>query len=442
MHQFSHFEKNAENLRTDHKTMKLNFLRGKLGSCLGGFLRSAAGGVAVQFAMVSPVLLGASGLAIDYGTHSLKTIELQSIADTAALGGAGELAISGSSDSAINSVVTSYVSAKYEGAGSKIASKTVIDRKAATLRVVLEETWAPVFAAFLNADVTPIRVDATASLVGGDNICVLALDGSGTKAIHMDKFARLTANGCGVYSNSTHKQAIRLDQNSSMKASSICSAGGYMAKTTSINPIPSTDCPPAEDPLAGRPEPSIGSCDATNFKIASGNKTLNPGTYCGGIEISNTASVFFNPGTYIIQDGDFVVSDTAKVEGEHVGFYLAGDKSLINFTGDAAVKLTGALDGELAGLLFFEDRSADLDRKHHIQSTKAAVLTGTIYLSRGKLLIDPNSPVAGNSAYTAIIAHKLELNEGPELILNSDYDATSVPVPEGIRSNAQIVLTE
>lgn len=58
------------------------------------------------------------------------------------------------------------------------------------------------------------------------------------------------------------------------------------------------------------------------------------------------------------------------------------------------------------------------------------------------MLIDPNSPVAGNSAYTAIIAHKLELNEGPELILNSDYDATSVPVPEGIRSNAQIVLTE
>jgi Flp pilus assembly protein TadG len=442
MHQFSHFEKNAENLRTDHKTMKLNFLRGKLGSCLGGFLRSAAGGVAVQFAMVSPVLLGASGLAIDYGTHSLKVIELQSIADTAALGGAGELAISGSSDSAINSVVTSYISAKYEGSGSKIASKTVIDRKAATLRVVLEETWAPVFAAFLNADVTPIRVDATASLVGGDNICVLALDGSNPLAIHMDKYAKLKANGCGVYSNSTSTQAIRLDMNSSMMASSICSAGGYMARTTAVNPVPTTDCPPADDPLAKRPEPSIGSCDKTNFAISSGTKILDPGVYCGGIKISKTASVVFNPGTYIIQDGDFVVSDTAKVEGEHVGFYLAGDKSPINFTGDAAVKLTGALDGELAGLLFFEDRSADLDRKHHIQSTKAAVLTGTIYLSRGKLLIDPNSPVAGNSAYTAIIAHKLELNEGPELILNSDYDATSVPVPEGIRSNAQIVLTE
>lgn len=422
--------------------MKLHFLRGRLGNCLARFLRSAAGGVAVQFAIVSPVLLGVSGLAIDYGTHSLKRIELQSIADTAALGGAGELAISGSSDSAINSVVTSYVSAKYDGTGSTVASQTVIDRKAATLRVVLEETWTPVFAEFLNADVTPIRVDATASLVGGDNICVLALDGSNPLAIHMDKYAKLTANGCGVYSNSTSKQGIRLDSNSSMKASSICSAGGYMAKTTAVNPIPATDCPPADDPLAGRPEPSIDSCDKTNFSISSGTKTLDPGTYCGGIEISNTASVVFNPGTYIIKDGNFVVSDTAKVEGANVGFYLAGDKSLINFTGDAVVKLTGALEGELAGLLFFEDRTATLDRRHHIQSTKAAVLTGTIYLSRGKLLIDPNSPVAENSAYTAIIVRKLELNEGPELILNSNYDSTSVPVPEGIRANAQIVLTE
>ena len=198
-----------------------------------------------------------------------------------------------------------------------------------------------------------------------------------------------------------------------MKASSICSAGGYMAKTTAVNPVPTTDCPPADDPLAGRPEPSIGSCDKTNFAISSGTKTLDPGIYCGGIKISNTASVVFNPGTYIIQDGEFVVSDTATVKGEHVGFYLAGKNSLINFTDEASVTLSGASDGEMAGLLFFEDRTATLDRRHHIQSTKAAVLTGTIYLSRGKLLIDPNSPVARNSAYTAIIVHKLELNEGP-----------------------------
>ena len=125
-----------------------------------------------------------------------------------------------------------------------------------------------------------------------------------------------------------------------------------------------------------------------------------------------------------------------------MGFYLAGKSALIDFTDDASVTLTVALDGEMAGLLFFEDRSVSLGRTHHINSTNVDVLTGTIYLSRGKLLIDPNSPIAEDSAYTAIIVRQLELTEGPELILNSDYGATDVPVPAGIRSSAEVVLSE
>ena len=56
--------------------------------------------------------------------------------------------------------------------------------------------------------------------------------------------------------------------------------------------------------------------------------------------------------------------------------------------------------------------------------------------------MDPNAAVAENSAYTAIIVHKLELNEGPELVMNSDYGATDVPVPAGIIASAQVVLTK
>ena len=45
------------------------------------FFRSAAGGVAVSFAVASPILLAASGLAIDYATHEMKVSELQAAAD-------------------------------------------------------------------------------------------------------------------------------------------------------------------------------------------------------------------------------------------------------------------------------------------------------------------------------------------------------------------------
>ncbi len=56
-------------------------------------------------------------------------------------------------------------------------------------------------------------------------------------------------------------------------------------------------------------------------------------------------------------------------------------------------------------------------------------LTGTIYLPNGKLFINPNAQVAEQSAYTAIVSYQLELTEGPELVLNSDYGSTKVPVP-------------
>ena len=57
------------------------------------------------------------------------------------------------------------------------------------------------------------------------------------------------------------------------------------------------------------------------------------------------------------------------------------------------------------------------------------------------LLIDSKKPVADQSAYTAIVANSIELNSGPNLILNSDYEATDVPVPSGIAGSSQVVLS-
>ena len=56
------------------------------------------------------------------------------------------------------------------------------------------------------------------------------------------------------------------------------------------------------------------------------------------------------------------------------------------------------------------------------------MLLGTIYLSRNTLSVDANAPVADESAYTAIIARKLLLDAGPNLVLNSNYSATDIPV--------------
>lgn len=401
--------------------------------------RSCNGSITISTAIATPLLLAGLGVAVDYGTLAMKATQLHELADSAAIGGAKELALAGSTEQSIKAIVTKYIE---QGASQGISSTLVIDRKAGTLNVALEQQWTPFFAQVLDSGVTPIKAQATAALVGSASICVLALEGTSVKALHLDKEARISAKGCAVYSNSTNSQGMRLDLDSSVAAALICSAGGVKAKTTALVPTPTTDCPPVDDPLSGRKAPPSSSCDYTNFKISSGSKTLEPGTYCGGISITGTASVTFDSGTYIIKDGPFKLSNSGKMTGEHVGFYLAGEATVLDFTGDTSISLTGATDGELSGLLFFEDRSVSLDRKHRINSANAGELTGTIYLPRGSLWVDPNAAVAENSAYTAIIVHKLELNEGPELVMNSDYGATDVPVPAGIIASAQVVLTK
>ena len=406
-----------------------------------GFTTNTRGNVIINFALALPVVLGALGTAVDFGTHAMKQSTLQSASDSAALAGAKEMALSSSSDSSITVSALAFLAEQLKAQDSAAVGTVVIDRKLGTVKVTTVEAWQPFFAHVLSQDVTPVVASATASLVGASSICVLTLNTNSNRALHMDKVAKLTANGCGVYSNSKNNSGITVDQSAVMKASLVCSAGGVKQKGT-ISPSALTDCPAVDDPLVGRLGLNVAGCDYNNFKIAGGNQTLNPGRYCGGLEVTNTASVQLQPGDYIIKDGPLKVSDTAIFSGKHVGFYLSGNGATIEFTGNAEVSLTGSITPEMSGLLFFEDRAAPMGRQHKIESTLVKTLTGTIYLPRGFLMITPNAVVAGQSAYTAIISDRLELSEGPELVLNSDYSASDVPVPDGIRTSASVVLSQ
>jgi hypothetical protein len=108
----------------------------------------------------------------------------------------------------------------------------------------------------------------------------------------------------------------------------------------------------------------------------------------------------------------------------------------------------------MAGLLMFEERrvvnpdSAPLGklgsllpplpigspkmREYRIISDDAQTLLGTIYLPSGRLIIDSKRPVAAKSAYTVVIARRIELFEGPNLVLNTNYSGTDIPVPKGV----------
>ena len=403
---------------------------------------NSSGTTLVTFALSLPVLLGMVGVGIDFGTLSMKRSNLQAAGDAAALAGAKELSLASATDSSIKAAALAFLSAQLKTGDAAATGEVLIDRSKGNVTVKVTEVWAPFFAQLLSTDVTPVLTSSTASLAGETKVCILSLASSGPLGFSMLESAHVLANGCGIYSNSTDKNSMYLGGSSTVKATLLCSSGGIYNKGGSTDATVLTDCPPIADPLASRAPPAVGACTYTNTTVSSGNVVLKPGVYCGGLKIDKTAAVTFSPGTYIMKDGLFLVRNTASVTGKDVAVYFTGATSLFWFLEDATIDLSGAETGAMAGLLFFDDPKANsFLRVHTISATNAHTLTGTIYLPHGNLLVNPYGNVGQDSAYTAIIAERIAVEKGPSLVLNSDYSATSVPVPDGIRSTSSIVLT-
>jgi hypothetical protein len=283
---------------------------------------------------------------------------------------------------------------------------------------------------------------------------VLGLHGSSGDTIKADAAALITAPECAIQSNSTDAQGLKAGALSTLVSSFTCTSGGYAGLPTSFVPPPETDCPVIEDPLAERVPPAVGGCDYLDFVADEGVLTIEPGHYCGGLRITGNADAVAAPGVYIISGGTLEVSNEAKLHGEYVSFYFADDAATLVFKDKAEVELSAPKDGLMAGILLFENPSAAVERNFEIKSASVHKLLGTIYLPRaifkgdGRDLVTTVTNVIGGvgavagvnlglptigeaSAYTVIVANRLELI-GVNLVINADYAATDIPVPDGV----------
>ncbi|MCG8441756.1 MAG: hypothetical protein MI723_08105, partial [Caulobacterales bacterium] len=351
----------------------------------------------------------------------------------AALWAAKGMALANATDADTRTVAENVVHAEYDRFKEPVTVNVKVDGTANTVMVEVSQSPVRFFSDLLPIKTKPISVSAEARLVGGGNLCVIGLNENVGGTIGLEADARLTATNCAIYSNSTSGAGLKSKGNARLIAHFTCTAGGYTGAASNFTPEPVTDCPQIEDPLASRAAPTVGACDENNLTISgSGSVTLWPGVYCGGLSIEDQAEARLSPGVYVMKDGALRVDNQASLEGEGVGFFFTGKQSLVHFAADTEINLTAPTDGAMAGLLFFEDHNSQKNRKFEIFSNNARELLGTIYLPNGRLYIDADEPIADQSAFTVIVANKLELYAGPNLVLNTDYGATDVPVPQGV----------
>lgn len=412
----------------------------RLREIFGRFVSCASGNYAVAVAITLPILAGVAGGGIDFYIYSAQQKQLQDVADGAALAATREASLEGWSQETAEAVVDNFIKAnlKSVGSGSVVYTDDVdVDETNRRVSVTIDQDHYGYFVAGYFRHSPQIRVTSTAQTSGSTNICVIGLDETASTTIELREEAELSSPNCAVYSNSMHAQGLRSNEDALVTASLACSAGGYEGAIKNFNKPPLTDCPVMADPLASRPPPKVKKCDLLSLVGQILNNVplikLQPGTtYCGGLTIRGNSKAIFLPGIHVFKDGPLIVEDNATVSGlGGVGLYFTGDNAYFEFSKNANVDLEAPDHGPMAGILAFQDRNSDV-QDFRITSDFTRNLIGTIYLPNGNLIIDAANDVAEDSAYTAIVVRQLILRDSPNLVLNTDYDETTVPVPDGL----------
>jgi hypothetical protein len=391
-------------------------------------------GTAVTLGIVMPLLMACAGAAVNYVVIAGEQVRLQDIADAASTNAARELGIARADPLYVQAVAVNFATAMLTRSGQSLTgvqvTAKVVPEKGSVEVGIVSNADLPLPIPMVSSSYS-IGVGAVARTTAGPPICVIALDDAADSAIMMDGEAKLTGEGCAVYSNAKSDRGIAGRKTSVLTADLICSAGGYSGGSSNFNPGVLTDCPPVPDPLVDRSPPAEKPCLHSGMEVTKGPVTLQPGTYCGGLTVSGKAVVNLAPGHYLIKDGPLKV-ENGTLTGQNVSFHLKGGDALIKFNPKSSISLTAPKDGPLAGFLFFEDRGSKDLREHRIVSDDARNLLGTIYLPKGKLLVDAPAKVADLSAYTIIVARRVELRSNPNLVLNTGYGSTDIPVPRGV----------
>ena len=407
------------------------------------FARDERANFAVVFGLAVPVIVGAVGVAVDYSFANATKSKMQSVADAAALSAARELQMAQSNPDRIIAVAESYVTSQLKD----VSSRTKVDTSELTVQVVLEKDHEMFIGKVISANKVHLQASATAKMSGGLPLCLVGLDLGAPGTIRLEKNARLTAPGCLVQSNSQSPKGLVSKDNAVMRAGYICSAGGKVkSKDDNYVPQPMTDCPVIADPLANRQSPTDFTCNYTGKILNRETATLSPGVYCGGLIITNAANVTLSPGIFVVKDGPLIVDGNASLKGVNVALFMKGAGANLTFATASTIHLTAPKDGPLAGILIFDDPSGvaapekpakhnklgKSPREHSILSDDARVLLGTIYMPKGRLIVDATRPIADRSAYTVMVVQQLDLYDGPNLFLNTDYKASDIPVPRGV----------
>lgn len=396
------------------------------------FAQSRRGGVAAIFGLAVPVLAVLACGAVDLSSVASDRGKMQDVADAAALDGATQLSVANSRGAATRAGQFARDQLSSVAKRWALTANVTTAADASSITVAVNGHRASFFGNLLPMGGWKLDVQSTAQPLGKTPLCVLTTSSAGAPAggaLTMQDQSQVTAAGCLVHSNSNLTVPSPADLTSAT-AEAVDSATGQ------ITPAPQIGAPPIPDPFVNLNLNIPALCNLLDVVYDVGvNYLTTLGTHCGNITVRKNATVILEPGVHYFKNSKLTLQDNATLQGTDV-VLIFDDQSYFQFQDNSQIKLQGRQSGTYAGFVIATTPSNT--NTFVISSDSARLLLGTIYIPNALLSVSGGSTnVADQSAWTVIIAKGLLLTGSPNLVINSNYAGTSVPVPSGVGPQQQ-----
>ncbi|WP_303831649.1 TadE/TadG family type IV pilus assembly protein [Asticcacaulis taihuensis] len=390
------------------------------------FWEARHGNVAVIAGLCALPLLGAVFGVIELGAIAAEKADLQAAVDAGALSGAGRLAMvtnDGGQGATSTAISTADQAVKNAGIRSAIRYDAAMGgrNQSVTLTAYADHKALVDFMGFGNAT---ISVTATAENLGAVPLCVLQTGKGGT--VLKDQ-ARIRAVGCAVHSNDN----ILVSSGGMIQADATQAVGTV---TGPVSPAGRSGAMKIDDPFADMNLRAPTDCVGKPKKIKQQKgttETLPAGVHCEEFDIDKDATLILAPGEHYFMD-DLKAKANAVIQGDDVTLIFGSTKK-IDFAENAVVKLGARRSGPFSGFLIVTTR--DNTEKFTIASDHVSKLLGTIYIPNAELDVETAGSVGQDSAWSIIVASSIQLKQNPNLVINTGYVGSGVPVPDGVGPN-------
>jgi Flp pilus assembly protein TadG len=414
---------------------------------LRNFRRNARGGIAVIFGAGAVPLAIAASVALDMANVSDLRSQLQAAADSAVLAAATRLAVNADESDKEELARTTFAANLSDQLLAQLTStpNVTVDFPTQTVSMAVEVTTGTVLSQLVTDELT-LHVNASATVSPGTPICMMALNPTAEKSINIQGTADLIADGCAVHVNSSDPDnALYQTGTGTGSADSFCVHGGYDG--SNFTPTPRSRCMVENDPLAEQfaedwEAEGIDSrpCDYSDLpQINTGESditTLQPGVYCGGVNIKQGIVQLVEGGLYVFRDGPLDVQAHGTLMGDEVAILFTGNEETRLVTQAGASIITSARSGAddtFRGLAFAQHPDSVPDSENIIIGGGQIEINGIMYFPKQPLKITGNGDIGTTAAQFAIMADTISIEGNGQLVIHigQNYATTGLPdLPE------------